>query len=453
MKTKIQLAAIIATFFAFQTNAQNRTTINAMNSEISDNLDLTAVSSIFGESQNLNDFERRLNDPKLQISNLDLNNDNQVDYLRVIESVESSTHIIIIQSILGRDLYQDVATIEVEKDRSNRISIQIVGNAFIYGQNYIYEPQYSLTPQIYASFWSGYYRPYYSAWTWNFYPNFYIAWNPYPVYRYRQNVYGCVNYQNTYNYVNYRRCYRAPAIYTSYSCNSYERRHPEYAFSKRNSNYSNHYELNKRRYSNNNGNRNETAYSRNNSNNSRNNSSYNNSQREYSQNRTNSTRAANKPIIEYQPNYTQNRTSSPRTANVQRTEPQREYNQNRENSSRENYNQKDYSQNMNNSSRENNSQRVQPQRDYSQNTNSSSRENNSQRVQPQRDYSQNRSSAPKENKAQNMSSPARENNSQRTQSQRDYSQNRNSTPRENNSQRSESQRNNDYASKGNNRRI
>src|SRR6187551_1594598 len=101
MKTKIKLATIIVSFFAFQMNAQNRTTINAMNSDISDNLDLTAVSSIFGESQNLNDFERRLNDPKLQISNLDLNNDNQVDYLRVIESVENNTHIIIIQSILG----------------------------------------------------------------------------------------------------------------------------------------------------------------------------------------------------------------------------------------------------------------------------------------------------------------------------------------------------------------
>src|SRR5258705_2753615 len=139
MKTKLQLAAIIATFFTFQMNAQNRTTINAMNSEISDNLDLTAVSSIFGESENLNDFERRLNDPKLQISNLDLNNDNRVDYLRVIESVENRTHVIVIQSVIGRDVYQEIATIEIEKDRKNKISIQIVGNAYINGKNYINE--------------------------------------------------------------------------------------------------------------------------------------------------------------------------------------------------------------------------------------------------------------------------------------------------------------------------
>lgn len=433
MKTKLQIATIIAAFFAFQMNAQNRTTINAMNSDISDNLDLTAVSSIFGESQNLNDFERRLNDPKLQISNLDLNNDNQVDYLRVIESVESSTHIIIIQSIIGRDLYQDVATIEVEKDRSNKISIQIVGNAFIYGQNYIYEPQYYLTPQIYASFWASYYRPYYSTWTWNLYPTFYVAWNRYPVYRYRQNVYGCVNYRNTYTYVNYRRCFRAPAIYTSYSRNSYERKHPEYAFSKRNSSYSNHYELNQRR--NDNGNRNETAYARNNSNNSRNNASYNNSQRDYSQNRTSSSRAAKNPMIEYQKDNSQNRISTTRI------EPQRDYTQNRTNASRENNTQKDYSQNNASVSRENNVQRAQPQRDYSQNRNSTSRENNTQRVQSQKDYSQ------------NTASPSRENNVQRAQPQRDNSQNRNSSPRENNTQRTESQRSNEYTSRGSNRRI
>ena len=55
------------------------TTVKASNSDISDNLDLRAVATIFGDASNLEDFERRLNDPKTQISNLDLNNDNYVD--------------------------------------------------------------------------------------------------------------------------------------------------------------------------------------------------------------------------------------------------------------------------------------------------------------------------------------------------------------------------------------
>lgn len=419
MKTKLNIAAIIASFFAFQMDAQNRTTISTTNSEISDNLDLTAVSSIFGESENLNDFERRLNDPKIQISNLDLNNDNQVDYLRVIESVENRTHVVIIQSVIGRDLYQDVATIEIEKDRSNKVSIQIVGNAFIYGQNYIYEPAYCYTPQIYASFWVNFYKPYYSTWTWNYYPTYYYAWNPYPVYRYRQNVYGCVNYYNTYNYVSYRRCYRAPVIYNTYSCNSYEKQYPQYAFSRRNSTYTNRYELDQRRYSANRGSKNEVASTRNNPGYSRNYANSNsNTQREYTQNRTNTTKEVFVPKTGSQREYTANRSS------IQKTEPQREYAQNRTSYSNESNNPK-----------------VETKRDYSQNRSNSSREFSTQKEQPQRDYSQNRGSIQKAT------------NSQRTESQRDYSQNRNSSPRESNSKRAEPQRSNDYAARGNNRRI
>ena len=103
MKTKILLSSIMSLLFV-SSFAQDRTTVNAMSSEISDNLDLRAVASIFGDSKDLEDFEYRLNDPKAQISNLDLNNDNQVDYLRVIETIEGRTHIIVVQSVLGLSL-------------------------------------------------------------------------------------------------------------------------------------------------------------------------------------------------------------------------------------------------------------------------------------------------------------------------------------------------------------
>ena len=148
-----------------------------MSNEISDNLDLRAVASVFGDSRNLEDFERRLNDPELQISNLDLNNDNEVDYLRVIETVEYNTHVVIIQSVLDRDVYQDVATIDIERS-NNRVQVQFIGNEYLYGPNYIYEPIYYSTPHIYASFWISNYRPYISNWYWNYYPSYFYAWNP-----------------------------------------------------------------------------------------------------------------------------------------------------------------------------------------------------------------------------------------------------------------------------------
>ncbi|MBL0738150.1 hypothetical protein JI750_14710 [Flavobacterium sp. GN10] len=246
MKANLLLIAISALVFS-SCAVQGQTTVYAKNSDISDNLDLRAVASMFGESANLQDFERRLNDPKYQISNLDLNGDDQVDYLRVIESVENRTHVVIIQAVLDRDVYQDVATIDVERDNYNKVSVQIVGNTYLYGANYIYEPVYSVVPVIYTSFWVTNYRPYYSTWYWGYYPTYYAAWRPYPVYRYRSNINVCINVHNTYNYVNTRRSYRAPAIYETRRTYGYERMRPNYSFAERHANTSNRYELDQRR--------------------------------------------------------------------------------------------------------------------------------------------------------------------------------------------------------------
>jgi hypothetical protein len=197
---------------------QNAYIGTANNTEISDNLDLRAVASIFGDSKNLDDFERRLNDPKIQISNLDLNGDNKVDYLRVIETVEGNVHLIVIQSVLGRNTFQDIAIVEVERDRDNRVQVQVVGDVFMYGDNYIYEPVYAYTPVIYNSFWVSNYRPYYSTWNWGFYPSFYFAWTPFPIVTYQSHINICINNYHHYNYVNYRRC---GIVYNNYYYHKY----------------------------------------------------------------------------------------------------------------------------------------------------------------------------------------------------------------------------------------
>ena len=61
MKTRaIFILAIL--FVAFSIKAQDVTTVTA-DTDISENLDLEAVASLFGEAENLEDFERLLNDP------------------------------------------------------------------------------------------------------------------------------------------------------------------------------------------------------------------------------------------------------------------------------------------------------------------------------------------------------------------------------------------------------
>lgn len=275
MKTKILILTILCLFSITSIFSQDRTTVTANNSDISDNLDLRAVASIFGDSENLEDFERRLNDPKAQISNLDLNRDNQVDYLRVIESAGGNTHLIIIQSVLGRDTFQDVATVEIEKDRNNRVQVQVVGDVFIYGDNYIYEPVYAYSPIIYNSFWVPNYRPYCSSWYWGYYPSLYIAWSPFPIYTYYNHIGIYINHNHYYNYVNYRRCSVAyNNYYNGRRGNAYERQYPNRSFSNRNSGYVNRSELVTYRNSKIKNTRNNETY-----NNTRNNSEVSNSPR------------------------------------------------------------------------------------------------------------------------------------------------------------------------------
>ncbi|NBL64219.1 hypothetical protein GV828_03275 [Flavobacterium sp. NST-5] len=245
MKTKYTFLALLLAFFTI--HAQDRTTVTANSTDISDNLDLRAVASIFGDSRDLADFEQRLNDPKMQISNLDLNGDNRVDYLRVIEATENGLHLIIIQSVLERDVFQDVATIEVERDRNNNVQVQVVGDVFMYGNNYIYEPVYVTRPAIFNIFWTNYYRPYVSPWYWDYYPTYYYAWNPYPIFRYRRNVHVHINVHNHYNYVDVRRSTRAVALHQTRRSDGYAVRNPQRSFVNRNTNVTNRYELDRNR--------------------------------------------------------------------------------------------------------------------------------------------------------------------------------------------------------------
>ena len=224
----------------WQTAAQDVTTITANSDDISDNLDLEAVASIFGESKDLEDFEKRLNDPKTQISNLDLNNDGEVDYLRVMETAENNVHSISIQAVLGKDQYQEVAVIDVEKDAKGATQVQVVGNVDMYGPNYYITPYYPVVPVFFTLFWVAAYRPWYSPWYWGYRPPYFSPWRPYPPHIYRSNVHVHVNINNTYNRNNIRMNNRTNINTRD---NAYFKNNPDKSFNKRNPGASNRNEL------------------------------------------------------------------------------------------------------------------------------------------------------------------------------------------------------------------
>ncbi|MDP4239345.1 MAG: hypothetical protein Q8904_07750 [Bacteroidota bacterium] len=248
MKTKV--AGLLVAFSLITTlcAAQNKITVEAQNSDISNNLDLKAVATVFGESRDLEEFEKKLNDYDSQISNLDLNNDGQVDYLRVIEKTEKGVHVVEIQAVLAKDVYQDVASIVVEKDQNDNTTVQVVGDPYLYGDNYVIEPAYVYTPSIFSFFWGPRYYSWHSPYYWGYYPTYYHHHSPFELNIYLSNVYGHVNHSQRYYYTNRVRNEVAARIITSNRRNDLGIHQPERSFSNRNVNVRNKrdFEFNRR---------------------------------------------------------------------------------------------------------------------------------------------------------------------------------------------------------------
>jgi hypothetical protein len=243
MKSKIAILAYVLLFTFGNIKAQDVTTVTVKSSDISDNLDLEAVASIFGEAENLEDFERTLNDPGLKISNLDLNKDGVVDYLRVMETSSGSIHLVTIQAVLGEDLFQDVATIDVVKDNEGNTQVRVVGDVYMYGPDYVIVPAYVHRPRIVVWFWGPYYDPWYSPYHYGYYPPYYRPWNPYPAYKYRRNVVVHKNENVSYRRAIVKRNPTLEKLQNKTRRNDLEVRNPNNSFTKRNTGIKNRQEL------------------------------------------------------------------------------------------------------------------------------------------------------------------------------------------------------------------
>jgi len=106
-----------------------------------DNLDLYAVLELFQKSKTIEGFEKSLNDDKLKINNLDLDLDKKVDFIKVVTKKDGDSYTFILQIDVNKKETQDVAVIFLNKDKSGKISLQIVGDEELYGKDYIIEPK------------------------------------------------------------------------------------------------------------------------------------------------------------------------------------------------------------------------------------------------------------------------------------------------------------------------
>lgn len=212
-----------------------------------DNLDLYAVLDLFQKSKTIEDFEKSLNLENSKINNLDLDNDKKVDFIKVTTKKDGDDFSFVLQDAVSKTETQDVAVILVSKDKSGKVTMQIVGDKELYGKDYIVEPKPAgtaatanpgytgadpVTMDIPAStttvvvqsapivqyVYSPAYVPYYPPYYYGYYPPYFAAFTVMAVGIYRHNNYyyhgGGYGYHNTTvvvnhnNYNNYNNNYR-----------------------------------------------------------------------------------------------------------------------------------------------------------------------------------------------------------------------------------------------------
>lgn len=198
-------------------------------------LDLQAVAAAFAESNTVQEFERLLNSSRYMINNLDLNRDGWIDYLRVIETRQGYHHVFLIQACLAPSVFQDVATLIAEW-RSDRLYVEVIGDRYLYGYNYVVRPVFVKRPPMWDAFGRPTYNPWSSPYYYGYYPSYYQQ--PKPVYLSHYQAY--VNtYMHNHHYCHHCDYPQQPywngysSLTQSHARNDYAVAHPDNSFERR----------------------------------------------------------------------------------------------------------------------------------------------------------------------------------------------------------------------------
>ena len=180
-----------------------------------DGFSLEGALELFKQAATMEEFEKLLNTEENYVNNLDLNEDGDIDFIRVQDHMEGEVHAIVLQVPLNKKESQDIAVIELEKTGKEEATLQIIGDEDLYGEQVIIEPsevkaesigkgpnaEVVLT-RIIVNVWAWpcvrfvyrpNYRVYVSPWYWGYYPvTWWRPWRPRPwsvCHSYRVRVY------------------------------------------------------------------------------------------------------------------------------------------------------------------------------------------------------------------------------------------------------------------------
>jgi hypothetical protein len=199
---------------------------------------------MFQKANSPEDFERLLNSQDNNVNNLDLNEDGETDYIRVIDNSGKDVHAFVLQAVVSDKESQDIAVIELEKTGDTTAILQIIGDEDIYGEQVIVEPDnggdddgafnydfnnsvshgpnadyYTRDTRVVINVWywpsvrfvyGPAYRPWISPWRWRHYPAWWRPWRPFAWHAWRPR---CIAHHRPFVVVRTHRVVRAHAIY------------------------------------------------------------------------------------------------------------------------------------------------------------------------------------------------------------------------------------------------
>ena len=108
--------------------------------QIGENFSLEGALEMFKKSNSIEEFEKLINTEDNSVNNIDLNNDDEIDYINVESIKEGDTHILILSTYINEKDIQDIATIGIEKTGEEKAILQIEGDESLYGINVFAEP-------------------------------------------------------------------------------------------------------------------------------------------------------------------------------------------------------------------------------------------------------------------------------------------------------------------------
>lgn len=203
-----------------------------------ENFSLEGALELFKKAESPEDFEKLLNTESNNVNNLDLNDDGEIDYIRVVDNMDEDVHAIVLQVAVSESESQDVAVIEIEKTGNEEATLQIIGDEDVYGDQTIVEPFEAeasesgkngpniTVSRIVVNVWGWptvrfVYRPGYrvwvSPWRWRHYPVWFSPWRPRPFHVWHPLA---VVHRPHYHVVTTHRVVRAHAVYTPHRVGS-----------------------------------------------------------------------------------------------------------------------------------------------------------------------------------------------------------------------------------------